>query len=113
MAHGSFNGPAARVIRERSEMSIAELVEKVREEGIDVHPDHIRNIELGYKQPSPKLAGAMARALAVQKHVLLVVDTPFHPRGSGGPRSPGKTAAASRDGQGNGDKPTADERKAS
>lgn len=87
MAHGTFNGPAARVIRERSEMSVAELVEKVREDGIDVHPDHIRNIELGHKQPSPKLAGAISRALAVPKHVLLVSS--FQPSG---PR-PRKTAA--------------------
>lgn len=71
MAHGWVNGPAARVIRERSEMTVAELVEAIREEGIDVHPDHIRNIELGHKQPSPKLLGAMARALRVPKHVLL------------------------------------------
>lgn len=71
MAHGWMNGPAARVIRERSEMTVAELVEAIREEGIDVHPDHIRNIELGHKQPSPKLLGAMARALRVPKHVLL------------------------------------------
>lgn len=72
MAHSKFVGPAARVIRERSEMTVAELVEKIREDGIDVHPDHIRNIELDYKQPSPKLAGAWARALGVAKHVLLL-----------------------------------------
>lgn len=76
MAHGRFAGPAARVIRERSEMSISELVEKIREDGIDVHPDHLRNIELGHKQPSPKLAGAWARALAVPKHVLLLQEQP-------------------------------------
>lgn len=69
-------------------MSVAELVEKVREDGIDVHPDHIRNIELGHKQPSPKLAGAISRALAVQKYVLLVPS--FQPSG---PR-PRKTSRA-------------------
>lgn len=71
MAHGWVNGPAIRVIRERTEMTIAELVEAIREDGIDVHPDHIRNIELGHKQPSPKLLGAIARGLHIPKHVLL------------------------------------------
>lgn len=77
MAIGWFNGPAARVIRERSEVTVKELAEAIREEGIDVHQDHIRNIELGYKQPSPKLAGAWARALKVQKIALL--STPPEP----------------------------------
>ena len=108
MAPGQFNGPAARDIRERTEMTVAELVEKIREDGIDVHPDHIRNIELGYKQPSPKLAGAWCRALAVPKHVLLVVD-PFP---SGGSRSRAKTAAVTPGAQGNAAK-AATERKAS
>jgi hypothetical protein len=52
-------------------MSVNDLVAAIREDGIDVHPDHIRNIELGHKQPSPKLLGAMARALHVPKHVLM------------------------------------------
>lgn len=65
------NGTALRIIRERSEMTVGQLVEAVREEGIDVHPDHLRNIELGYKQPSPKLLAAIARALRVPKVALL------------------------------------------
>lgn len=61
-----------RIIRERSELSIADVVLSVRDEdGIDVHPDHLRNIELGYKQPSPKLLAAIARALKVPKIALL------------------------------------------
>lgn len=73
MAIGWFNGPAARVIRERSDMSVRDLVTAIGEEGIDVHPDHIRNIELDYKQPSPKLLGAWCRALKVPKITLLSV----------------------------------------
>lgn len=66
-----INGPALRVIRERSGLSVADLVNAVREQGIDVHPDHIRNIELGHKQPSPKLFDAIAAALKVAKIVLI------------------------------------------
>lgn len=72
MAQDRVNGVTLRVIRERSEMSVSELVEAIREEGIDVHPDHIRNIELGHKQPSPKLLAAIARGLRVPKVALLV-----------------------------------------
>lgn len=75
MAHGRVNGAAMRIIRERSELSVADVVDAVREDGIDVHPDHIRNIELGYKQPSPKLLAAIARALKVPK-VALLCDPP-------------------------------------
>lgn len=89
-------------------MTVAELVEKVREDGIDVHPDHIRNIELGHKQPSPKLAGAISRALAIPKHVLLVTSAPFQPSG----QRPRKTGAAKRAARESGGKPGA-ERKAS
>lgn len=60
-----------RVIRERSDVTVAELVRRVKEDGIKVHPDHIRNIELGNRQPSPPLLGAIARALRVPKVALL------------------------------------------
>lgn len=71
MALDRANGIAIRVIRERTEMTVAQLVEAIREDGIDVHPDHIRNIELGHKHPSPKLLAAIARALRVPKVALL------------------------------------------
>ncbi|MFI7073645.1 helix-turn-helix domain-containing protein [Micromonospora sediminicola] len=65
------NGAAIRVIRERTEMSIADVVERLAAEGIKAHPDYLRNIELGYKQPSPELLGGLARALACPKRAIL------------------------------------------
>lgn len=65
------NGTAIRVIRERSELSIRDMVERIRADGVDVHPDHLRNIELGHKQPSARLLGAIARALQVPKAAVL------------------------------------------
>lgn len=76
MAGDRVNGAALRVIRERSGLSVKELVEAVREEGIDVHEDHVRNIELGHKQPSPKLLGAIASALKVTRVALLASPDP-------------------------------------
>lgn len=71
MAATPVNGTAIRIIRERSEITIAELVQLIRQDdAIDVHPDHLRNIELGHKQPSPKLLGAIARALKCPKVAL-------------------------------------------
>lgn len=71
MGTGKVNGPALRVIRERSDMSVADVVAALAADGIKAHADHIRNIELGYKQPSAKLLGGLARALKVNKIVLL------------------------------------------
>lgn len=71
MQRDRINGTALRVIRERSDLSVRDLVEAIREEGIDVHADHLRNIELGHKQPSPKLLGAIAAALKVPRVALL------------------------------------------
>jgi len=72
------DGSALRVIRERSELSIADVVEAIREQGIDVHPDHLRNIELGYRQASPKLLGALAGALKVAK--IELIQDPAKPK---------------------------------
>lgn len=71
MASDRVNGPALRVIRQRSDMSIADVVAALAEDGITVNPDHLRNIELGHKQPSEKLLGGIARALKVPRIVLL------------------------------------------
>lgn len=70
MAMSKVNGTAMRVIRERSEMSVADLVQALAQQDVKVHPDHIRNIELGNKQPSEKLLGAIARALRCPKVAL-------------------------------------------
>lgn len=52
-------------------MSIADVVAHLADQGITAHPDYLRNIELGYKQPSPKLLGGLARALACPKRAIL------------------------------------------
>jgi transcriptional regulator with XRE-family HTH domain len=65
------NGAAIRAIRQRTELTIVDLVARLAEAGVTVHPDHISNIELGRKQPSYKLLGAIARALDVPKAALI------------------------------------------
>ncbi|MCA1570809.1 MAG: helix-turn-helix transcriptional regulator [Chloroflexi bacterium] len=70
MALSKVNGTAIRIIRERTELSIADVVLALAAEGISVHPDHLRNIELGNKQPSEKLLGGIARALRCPKVAL-------------------------------------------
>jgi transcriptional regulator with XRE-family HTH domain len=82
MATTTINGAAMRIIRERSELTVRGLVQRIAETGINVHPDHIRNIELGNKQPSPRLLAAIAQALAVPKHALYGV--PGEPVGARG-----------------------------
>lgn len=52
-------------------MSIRDVVERLATEGISIHPDHLRNVELGRKQPSERLLGGIARALAVPKAALI------------------------------------------
>lgn len=68
------NGAAIRVIRERSDMTVADVVEAMKATGVEIHPDHLRNIELGNRQPSPKLLGALAVALRVPKVALLAEE---------------------------------------
>lgn len=76
MGTAKVNGAALRVIRERSDMSVADLVAALATFDIKVHADHIRNIELGYKQPSPNLLGGIARALKIPKIVLIADPEP-------------------------------------
>jgi len=66
-----INGPALRVIRERTGVTVAQLVHTLGESGIKVHADHIRNIELGNRQPSSPLLLAIASALRVPLVALL------------------------------------------
>lgn len=71
------DGTKIRRERERRELTIADLVTRLAEdEGIERHPDYIRNIELGHKQPSAKLLGGIARVLGVDKGVLLGPENP-------------------------------------
>jgi transcriptional regulator with XRE-family HTH domain len=71
MGKAKANGAAIRVIRERSDLSVSDVVAAMGAEGVEIHADHLRNIELGYRQPSPKVLGALARALRVPKVAIL------------------------------------------
>lgn len=42
--------------------------------GVVVHPDHLNNIEKGYRKPSLKLAKAMCQALGVP--LVAILSTP-------------------------------------
>lgn len=61
------DGPKIRLARERKELTVDEFVAALeQQEGLKRHPDYIRNVELGHKEPSVKLIGAMARVLEVK-----------------------------------------------
>jgi hypothetical protein len=70
------NGAAIRLIRERSGLSVRDLVACLAENGVQVHPDHIRNIELGYRQPSEVILAGIARALRAPQ-TALISDSPM------------------------------------
>ncbi|MFI7448175.1 helix-turn-helix domain-containing protein [Nonomuraea sp. NPDC049714] len=65
------DGTKIRRERERQELTVDELVAKLLDqEGVQRHPDYIRNIELGHKQPSVQLLGSIARVLGVPRGAL-------------------------------------------
>lgn len=71
------DGTKIRRERERQELSVDELVARLaEEEGLVRHPDYIRNIELGHKQPSPKLLGSIARVLRVERDAVTGPENP-------------------------------------
>jgi hypothetical protein len=45
--------------------SAEKLAELIAEHGVDVHPDHIRNCELGRQRPSERLITAWALAMGL------------------------------------------------
>lgn len=51
-------------------MSVSDVIAAMKADGIQIHPDYLRNIELGNKQPSEKVLGGIARALRVPKMAL-------------------------------------------
>lgn len=59
------DGTKIRMERERADLTVDELVELLREEeGIERHPDTLRNVELNHAPPGLKLFNAIARVLA-------------------------------------------------
>jgi transcriptional regulator with XRE-family HTH domain len=73
MAAERINYEAMKALRLRSGFdSLPQFARALRdEEGIDIHPDHLSNIERGHKRPSPTLLTAIARVLRVTKTTLL------------------------------------------
>lgn len=71
----NVNGAAIRVIRERSGMSISDVIAAIAadDDSRPIHPDFLRNIELGNKLPSAPVAAAIARALRVP-YVAILAD---------------------------------------
>lgn len=75
------NGAALRAIRERSGLSIRDLLERLdAEHGIAAHEDHIRNVETGARNAGPQLINAIADVLRVPVVALLAQPT--------GPKTP-------------------------
>lgn len=71
------DGTKIRRERERQELTVDELVARLQaDEGIQRHPDYIRNIELGHKQPSVLLLGSIARVLGVPRETLEGAENP-------------------------------------
>lgn len=68
------DGRKMRLAREAADLTVDDLVERLREEGIERHPDTIRNIELGYQQPGLEVFNAYARIVGVQRLDLAADD---------------------------------------
>lgn len=69
------DGPKIRDLREAANLTVDEMVTKLKEHGIDRHPDHIRNIELGYSQPGLKLLHGFAAVLKKRYEDLLMQES--------------------------------------
>ena len=74
MAHltPSVDGRKMRLAREAADLSIDALVERLKaDEGIERHPDTLRNIELGHSKPSLELFNAICRVIGADREDLL------------------------------------------
>jgi transcriptional regulator with XRE-family HTH domain len=60
-------GPQVRIrdLRLAHGLTIPQLVQRIAEHGVTVHPDSISNVENGNKRPSQKLLVAWAAALGI------------------------------------------------
>lgn len=56
-----------RALREAVGLDSRQLAERIKEQGIQVHPDTLLNVELGRKRASDRLLIAWARALGIKK----------------------------------------------
>lgn len=66
------DGTKIRRAREQADLTVDEMVAALKErEGIERHPDTIRNIELGHNRAGLKVLNAIARVLDVPREELL------------------------------------------
>ncbi|MEV1201688.1 helix-turn-helix domain-containing protein [Microbispora rosea] len=66
------DGRKLRQRREELELSVDDVVQALaKREKRSIHPDHLRNIELGHKQPGVKLFGALCRVLSSNREAFL------------------------------------------
>lgn len=64
---GKFDGRMARKLREERNVTVPELADRIEDStGRRWDDDHLRNVELGHKQPGLKLSHAWADALGVE-----------------------------------------------
>lgn len=69
---GDQNGAAMRALRKRSELTVRQMCDLLAEqEGITVHPNHLRNVETNARGASDQLIGAYARVLHVPKVAIM------------------------------------------
>lgn len=54
-----------RSLRQAHELTLAQLAERIAEQGVTVNEDSLSNIETGRRKGSDRLMGAWARALRV------------------------------------------------
>lgn len=55
-----------RSLREAHGLDSRQMAERLREQGVTVHPDHLLNVELGHKRGSRQLMAGYARVLGIK-----------------------------------------------
>lgn len=65
------DGRKMRLAREAADLTVDQLVERLRKEGVERNPNTIRNFELGYQQPGLEVFNAYARIVGVDRADLL------------------------------------------
>ena len=72
----AVNGAAVRAIRQRSGLSVRDVVALLHDECmITVHEDHLRNVETGRKGASERLTRGLAHVLRVPVTAILATIT--------------------------------------
>lgn len=69
------NGAAIRAIRERSGLSVRDVIAQLKTEyDINCHEDHLRNVEIDRKNAGPELTRGLALVLRVPQTAILRDD---------------------------------------